>query len=468
MSRTKHDCTGLKSEGGISSALPYPILTIQQGSYRLTFFYAFTSSRFMSYKLKGYFFVFFLLLISWTELGHCALTDYLAPDAIQFLMNAHREKLYTVRLLEGEIEGSNRLVVILGEIHARTTQEKEAGERILPHFLCIGHECMDYSKTWGGRCFQWCRDATTLSVKITQNRTEESTLKDLSLKMKLEQFTSAFVQGLEIYLNYAEQYPPSQLGKLVLLLQESPSLVANSANIRETSFTLIGKPEFFNEALKTCNFSQDEILSRKLDRPQLDRLLHNLVGNKVLNSELQVKLKSLAERFAKTRDASEGELITAGSPTNTHTINETKAQSKVYIFSLEEGHTPGLIENFYSLYLPVGTVIRVGAVGAWFFGNYFPDTVRHAFYAAVAVIELPYLLSIGIFGQDQLTPANPDYGFIADRDQTMAYNMIKTLKQRPQDRTLLGIVGKLHVKGIVNLLIKEGFTEQVLTFDSGT
>ena len=27
---------------------------------------------------------------------------------------------------------------------------------------------------------------------------------------------------------------------------------------------------------------------------------------------------------------------------------------------------------------------------------------------------------------------------------------------------------RLHVKGIVNLLIKEGFTEQVLTFDSGT
>lgn len=402
--------------------------------------------------------------------AYCVLTDYLTTEAVDALRMAHQEGLYTVRLLQGEVEGTQRLIVILGETHVRTQREKEVGDLILSHFSCIGQECFDYSKTWGGRAFKWYVDAAVFGFKLSKSRTAESTLNDANLKVNLEKLTVTLVPALETYLTYAETYPPSQLGKLALQLQSSSSPSIDSKIARKFSMTLIGKPEFLDQALRACGFSTDEIRFGMLDRSQIVRLLHRLYTHSLISLPLRTKLQDLTERLSKTQDAPEEdpgeEWITKTPFMKPHTLDRgTKEQLNTYTFSLEEGHDPGIVENLYSLYGPVFAVARLGAIGALVMGSYLPDSVRYGFYTAAAVTTLTDLLSLGIFGQDPIPPTSPIYGFIAGRDRTMAQNIMRTLAQRPQDRTLLGIVGKFHVKGIGDLLKNEGFAEQTLSVE---
>jgi hypothetical protein len=410
------------------------------------------------------------VLLFKTNLIHAAPEDYLPPETIQAMAEANQKGLYRIRLLEKEIEGQKRLVVLLGEVHVRTLQEKEVGEQILRQFSCIGQENMQYSKTWAGKSLQLCQNLFVSELrKHSKSRTQGSAIRDARQKAVLDQFAHAVISGLETYVSFTKKYPPSQLGRVMLRWNESSRKHAlqnpSAERERESTVALSGPSSFMNEAFTACGFLPSEISSNALGREQIFTLLQRLKDHNLISPENRQRLQDLIVRFENTRDATEEELSLAGPATAAETLRSEKIDKKTFTFSLEEGHQPALIENLCSLYLPFGVVSRYGAIGAWTFGRYVPEPIKTGFYTAAAMtavvdlFTLPHTFKSSTFGPNSISRFHPLSGLIHGRNQTMARNVIKTLTERPDEQALLAIVGSFHVDGIAELLKAENFVE---------
>jgi hypothetical protein len=102
----------------------------------------------------------------------------------------------------------------------------------------------------------------------------------------------------------------------------------------------------------------------------------------------------------------------------------------------------------------------------------FDNIMRKAevFLSEVGVIELEYFSAIPkSLYELALTQESASDELIersmSDRNSVMTHNILLTLESRPEDKTLLVLVGELHVDGIVTNLMAENFTKVSLSYN---
>ncbi len=169
---------------------------------------------------------------------------------------------YKVSILETEIEGRFRTVVILGESHLKTKASSVIGQHILKKFNKRGLEGADLSLLWGEVFFTFFDKFNTFLLSLN-DRNESSTISD-AFKMSDDLFIENF--------DLEEGHIPN-LSEQLASIKTPLSIAACVGAVCGISLDYFFTGNSFSSALSTASFS---VLGFNLFQSLGSRLLSNL------------------------------------------------------------------------------------------------------------------------------------------------------------------------------------------------
>lgn len=360
-------------------------------------------------KISKYFiFVYFIIRLQTVgayanPVAECEVR--LNAGQINALQAAKDAKDFAVQILQGNVNGRDRLVVLLGESHYKTLTDKELGKEVLNQFQAYGYEGADSSKTLGGKFFSAVTYAMSKLIKKLSTRSSESTIDDALHRVHM---LKAVAKGLH-----------EQMAEL-------------SPEQRNAKFAEIEHPQAIVEV--------DGV---KIDRPLLLQLLQ----------ELKRLSGVLTESDSSAPLAPRAFHLEAG-----HRPDVLEHFSSVAI--------PGYViwAGYRIIYLLVfgvkDSVVTHSATPAFQSTALVGAGLALSYYLTKLEILLTRRLGFGIV-QCFLYPLF--IGIEHGRNKTMVRNTIEAFEKNDDVLVLLNIVGRAHVKGMAKLLEKNhGFTVQTL------
>lgn len=321
----------------------------------------------------------------------------LSKDQYLALYKAQASGEYDVKYAHANIDGKERLVVLLGESHVKKAGAGVLGKDVVNQFPVRGLEGADFSKTWGG---------------------------------KLLGFTLDLMYGL---------------GRLNPLKRMHKTSTIDDAHKVPREQLLIQVALAINENIEKGNIKEGDLTTGKIS-----------VGDITFEGEEIAKALAKVRLFLK-----DPETFKAERAKNAEKEGGKPKTQFVQVIPLEKDHVPDLKENLASLYIPsmvtacaaglcVSLLESAGVPGM----SHVESTTIPLFYGLA-----PYAV-FGPKVANRWIPRTTGWHYILNpiaaigrnRSKTMASNVNKALIDNNDINTMLVVVGKEHVPEIIEFL----------------
>jgi hypothetical protein len=320
------------------------------------------------------------------------------PGLIQALHRAAKDD-YRVQLLTAEVNGQQKLVVLMGETHIKSPASAAVGREVLDHFEQVGIEGADVDKNWGGK----------LSNKVISPLFDRMGFKDRP-----------------------------QFWFLRLASKVMGRSGRTEGSTIDQAYAAVFRREVFEELSR---YSHDDLASlvRTLEQiPVSER-------GKAFKSD-GVSVVSIEELLSIVRS------VPPGAPLPV-------PQGPRETIWLEEGHVPDLWENLSS----IETQVTVGALMAYYATPPFLPQPASALCTLGSLAFSMYQvcgLALGAKFQasrwyQRLFPLS--VGLLRARNRTMVGNIAATIESRSDVDQFLVIVGRAHLPEMKHLLLQKGY-----------
>ena len=320
------------------------------------------------------------------------------PNLLQALHRAAKDD-YRVQLLTTEVNGQQKMVVLMGEAHIKSPTSAAIGREVLSHFEYIGVEGADVSKNWGGK----------LSAGVV----------------------APVMKGLGF------QEPP-QFWFLRLVGKWMGRSGRTEGSTITEAYTAVFRSEVFFELSRLSPEDRAALIRDLEQTPVSER-------GRAFKSD-GVSMVSIEELLAMARSVPPGDAFPF-------------PQGPKETIWLEEGHVPDLWENLSS----IETQVTVGALMAYYATPPFLPQPASALCTLGSLAFSMYQVCGLAFGAkfqasrwyQRLFPIS--VGLLRARNQTMVGNIAATIESRSDFDQLLVIVGRAHLPEMKHLLLQKGY-----------
>lgn len=330
----------------------------------------------------------------------------LSSELIQDIQKANSTQTNYVFPLKTKINGIERLIVLVGEKHVKSEVDANALRDVRRHFEHRGNEGFDPSKYWFPNALR-----KTLEHKLDSNNTRLSSIyESLAETMVpqieegiLKQTSQDVINGIISYETALEQLTPSYLQRKTLSSEDFKDNTAKALiPIFELALKMIDYPAMQAKlAARISELSNNQI--SKKDLVSHAKEIHEYHLEKGFTPTLREQLFGLAK-------------IMASSLTSTKCVALQMCALGGAMFLPAEASTPATISIFSIISLTASSLV-------------------------ISTLEMA-------LGKTD-----------AHRNKVMFANINEILVENPKVNRLLVTVGSMHILGIRDLMIQNGYTD---------